>query len=188
MTMPPPGRLLLCPLDAWFAPDADALLARLRELELCADPLSQWPDAYAAGDDFMRWISFAGCSSFVNLEPESAGDEAFCHLRLRRSQGEAPLFVSGANTKAPLCPNCKTPWESWSEVMQDWPANRQDCHCPECQQPLDPLRLNWRRQAGFGRLLLECWNIFPGEARPIDALYQELEKATGVTWGYFFVT
>lgn len=188
MTMPPPGRLLLAPLDPWFVPDADALLERLRELELRAESLPQWPDAYAAGDDFMRWISFAGCSSFVNLESESPDDEAFCHLRLRQSHSDFPLFVSGANTKAPLCPNCKTPWELWSEAMPGWPENREKIHCPHCQQPLNPLRLNWRRQAGFGRLLLECWNIFPGEARPIDGLFQELEKVTGVTWGYFFVS
>lgn len=182
------GRLLLAPLDPWFAPDAAALLRHLQQIELCAEPLPQWPDAWAAGDDFMRWISFAGCSSFVNLEPESAGDEAFCHLRLLQSSTDQPLFVAGRSTKAPLCPECKTPWGQWPEAMPRWTGNSQTFACPNCASDLDPLKLNWRRQAGFGRLLLDFWNIFPGEARPIDGLFSELEKVTGTRWGHFFVT
>lgn len=135
----------------------------------------------------MRWISFAGCSAFVNFAPETPEDEAFCHLRLTQSPDERPLFVSGPNTRAPLCPTCKQPWEGWSVVMPKWKPDTKT-RCPACEAALDPMGLNWRRQAGFGRLLLEFWNIFPGEARPVDGLFDELEKVSGVGWRYFFIS
>lgn len=183
------GRLVIAPLDPWVAPDAAAILERLITLEVCAEALPRWPGAYAAGLDFMRWISFAGCSAFVSFEPTSADDEAFCHLRLRQSPHQGPLFASGRTTQPPLCPGCKTAWQQWLELMPGWSAVQPPLdalHCPACGTLLEPWRLNWRRQAGFGRLLLEFWNIFPGEARPVDALLVELETLSGTPWRYFF--
>jgi hypothetical protein len=180
------GRLVIAPLDPWVAPDAAAVLARLQALEVCAEALPRWPGAYAAGLEFMRWISFAGCSAFVSFEPESAQDEAFCHLRLRQSHDEGPLFVFGRNTQVPICMDCKTPWQQWIALMPSWSVAQPPFYCQHCGVLLEPWRLNWRRQAGFGRLLLEFWNIFPGEARPLDALLAELEAVSGVPWRYFF--
>ena len=46
--------------------------------------------------------------------------------------------------------------------------------------------LDWRRQAGCGRLLLEVTDVFPGEAVPVSALLRGLEGLGAGPWRYFY--
>jgi hypothetical protein len=182
------GSLILLPPDPLLLLPAEPLLARLRELELCADTLADRPGRLAIGPAFMQWISFAGCSAFIRFAPESAEDEAFCHLRLQQVEAAQPQFLSSSQTKPPTCPHCRKALLDWQPLMRQWQRDRANFPCPHCAQAIDPLGLNWRRHAGLGRTWVEIFNIFPGEARPVPGLLQQLGALSGgQDWGYCYL-
>ncbi len=181
------GRLILAPADPQAVLPSAQVLAQLQRLELCGDMLPGRADQYAVGEAFMQWISFAGCSPFIRYEPESAEDEAFCHLRLWQAEGERPGFFSGPNSKPPSCPHCGKALTEWQAMMSRWQQGGEMGNCRHCSTALDPLQLNWRRHAGLGKTLVAIYNIFPGEARPLTALLERLgEIDESGPWIYFY--
>jgi hypothetical protein len=179
------GRLIIAPTDPWLGLSPQSLVSHLQQMGLCGEPLPDRPEHYAAGEDFLRWISFAGCSPFMRFEPESATDQAFCHLHIHRVDGQ-PLFVSGANSKPPTCPACRKALRDWRTLMRAWQQTSVPPHCPACDAAIAVDRLNWRRHAGLARTLVEIFNVFPGEAVPVDGLFAELKRLDGHAWHYFF--
>ncbi len=137
-------------------------------------------DAYLAGEDFLKHIIFLGCSPSVALTPED-GDN-FCYIRISGPH-QTPQFVQGDNALQPRCPACRQSVRSWQQ--HPYTDNFQ---CTECGHITQMAALDWRRQAGFGRLFIEIAGIFPQEAVPADQLLSVLEKATSVQWTYFYST
>lgn len=181
------GRLILTPRDPWLFLDQAPLLDGLRALRLAGAPLPDYPGGFEAGDAFMQWISFAGCSPYLRFEPESAADQAFCHLRLTLVEEAQPRFLAGGNSKPPACPHCRQAINPWRPLMARWQQEPGGLPCPRCGQTIDPLCLNWRRQAGVGRTLIELYNVFPGEAVPVAALFEHLQRISGGPWHHFYV-
>ncbi|MEO5342648.1 MAG: hypothetical protein H7842_04810 [Gammaproteobacteria bacterium SHHR-1] len=182
------GQLYLCPAEPDLLLPAEPLLDLLQALQLCAEPLSGRDQAYAVGTDFMHWISFTGCSPLIRFSPESDQDRDFCHLRLHRISGPRPQFLYASNSRPPACPQCRKGLSGWLPLMQRWQLDGSALACPHCASHIDPRRLNWQRQAGMGRTLLEIFNIFPGEARPLPGLLEQLGKHhSGQAWRYFYL-
>lgn len=182
------GRLILTPDNPHTLFDASGVEGLLRDLGMIANPLPEVAGhAFAAGDNLMRLISFAGCSPFLRFEPEGAGDEDFCHVRITSSAGATPAFYAGSNTKPPCCPHCRRALSDWRPAVEDWLQRGMLWECGSCGKSIAAPELNWRRHAGFARSLVEIFSVFPGEATPIPSLLEKLGRQTrGRAWRFFY--
>ncbi|MET0066696.1 MAG: hypothetical protein ABW076_10180 [Candidatus Thiodiazotropha sp.] len=182
------GRLILTPQSPyWAREDLSTLIEKLHSIGLIEQPLANQPKRFLLGDEFMRWVSFMGCSPFIRLSPGDEG-EAFCHLAVD-GPSPRPRLITGRNTTPPRCEACRkriTDWqqafEAWREQAAGWMAA-----CPHCGHEQDPASYDFRQTAGCGRLFLSIENIFPQEAIPDPGLLTHLQTASdGQPWHYFY--
>lgn len=139
-------------------------------------------DRYLVGEQFLQWLSFAGCSPHIVLEPKHDADLDFTHVSLK--QGSSQLMFAQHRAR-PRCPACRNPIKDWKELVEDWQAEpQQSVCCPICNQTSPLWQMDWR---GYG-LVANCWvevhRIYPGEAVPNDDLLAQLQQATGHDWRY----
>lgn len=169
-------------------PDSAALRQRLAALGLTGAPLIfEGREHYRPGENFLRLVTFLGCSPVVSLgEPGLTGDE-FCHIDVDGPH-DTIQFVSGNNAKLPRCPGCGYRIEEWPSLIAQWrDDNAYIWRCPLCSKEYPPPRLRWRQCAGFGRYFIRVWGIFEGEAVPSDELLATLREVSGFDWGYFYL-
>lgn len=177
------GHLILHPTDPLAAPTIDDLAQRILELGLAGQPLPGESGGYTSGERFLQLITFLGCSPFVQMEPQGAGDLDYCHLRLLPPT-DRPRLIVGSNTRPPRCPHCGKGIGDWlSRFTIDPSANHWDC--PACGQKFPTSELKWRRQGGLSRLFLVIPGIFPSEAVPLPELLNGL-SGDGKEWSYFY--
>ncbi len=176
------GVLILAPGDpASRLPTREQLVHALGDIGLLGAPLAGQDDTYLAGERFLQLITFMGCSPHVRLEPPVDGADAFCHLALLGPY-DRPRLLHGRNTRPPRCPRCKTAITNWREFV-----DADTITCSHCGATCSMAQLEWRRNAGYGRLFIEIRNIFPGEAVPVDELMNRLRETGGGEWGYFYL-
>ena len=162
------------------------LLSALTAAGFIGKPLRPGAPEFLAGDRFLQLVTFMGCSPFLQLEPDDVGDGEFCHVRVRGPYRE-PRFIRGTNTRPPRCPGCRRRVEAWQPLAERWEETRDAEHrCPECGTETPFADLEWRQNAGVGRLFIEVTQVFPGEAVPVPALMDLLAEAGG-PWSYFYV-
>jgi len=162
-------------------PERAVVVALLAEAGLLGAPLEG--DRYQAGSGFFRYITFAGCSPRLVLEPPAEGGWAFTHLRLRQ---EAPprLRITPRRSR-PRCPGCGAPVADWKTAFQSWRRDAtQVVTCAACGGEHAVAELDWRRYGVAARLLVEVTRVWPGEAVPDEGLLQRLEAGTGRPWGH----
>ncbi|HID50356.1 MAG TPA: hypothetical protein EYP40_12230 [Chromatiales bacterium] len=182
-----PASLILHPADPEFAPpSADELASKLRAIGLIGAAWGE-PDGqrYLIGEHFLQLVSFLGCAPAIELAPGGA-DQAFCHIGISPVTRE-PEFRVDSRDVMPRCPHCRHRLADWPARIEGWqsnPAHR--TACPGCDAPLSVLELDWRQAAGFGRIFIRIFNIYPREALPTEALGNRLRQATGQSWNYFF--
>lgn len=187
--MSPPPKLILHPKDPEVVPqDLQLLLQGLHETGLLGEPFEyQQQPHFEAGGHFLELITFLGCSPVIGLEP-SEDDDKFCHLHVRGPKEQVEFMYSNGDV-SPRCPKCRYAVHDWPDLIQQW---QQDplCRlwdCPECGAETDLYRMNWRQAAGFGRLFIEVWGIFPHEAVPTEPLLNTLARLTdGQDWSFFY--
>lgn len=173
--------LYLAPTDLDSAPVRNTIENLLSELGVTGAHLG--PVSYLAGAGFARHVVFAGCSPHLVMEPPPEGGNGFCHVALH-GPFDRPRLVTGPNTRAPRCPACRTPVDNWYETLFGWRTLAEPAVCDRCGLRASPLRLDWRRQAVVGRVLIEFRNVFPGEATPSDRLMESLHELSGTGWRY----
>ena len=176
------SKLILTPAPTETIPDSDAILKQLSISGLIKEnPVTlKGETLYLPGERFLQLITFLGCSPFIRLEPENENDNKFSHLRLSQLHSE-PVFRYGRNTTAPKCPRCGHKQNDWLTLIET-----SDNHCSHCGKPISAADLNWRQSAGWGRLFIEIWGVFPGEAVPSQELIRDL-TALGCRWDYFYI-
>ncbi|MEW8563570.1 MAG: hypothetical protein AB2541_15785 [Candidatus Thiodiazotropha sp.] len=183
------GRLVLTPEDPYLAPeDPGDLIQQLREIGFAGERLGQGSTSYMVGDQFMKLVTFMGCSPAIQSAP-SDSDEPFCHL-VQSGPHPLPIFLSGRNTTAPRCEACRKRVPQWQGIMGDWAQDPADftATCPHCGHAQNPANYDWRQSAGCGRYMLCVENIFPQEAVPSTRLLNELRWITGNRpWHYFYI-
>lgn len=149
-----------------------------------------WGDArqhrYLIGERFLQLVTFLGCAPAIELEPPANGNAEFCYVGLSDIYA-SPRFFADSQDVLPRCPHCRKRFDDWQPAIQAWQADPNfQIRCPACQQSLSPLELDWRQSAGFGRMFISIFNIYPREAIPTEALLSALNKATNQHWDYFY--
>jgi hypothetical protein len=182
------GRLILTPEDPHALPDnLPAILAGLREIGFIGDEIPGETARYQLGEQFLQLVTFMGCSPFVELAPGD-GETPYCHLSVL-GPFDTPRLLDGKNTTPPRCGVCRKRLNDWRGALDRWREGEAAplAPCPHCGHRQDPVTLNWRESAGWGRLFLCVENIFPQEAVPTQALLNQLQSTTpSLPWHYFY--
>jgi hypothetical protein len=179
------GRLLLTTHDPYLLPDRSVLESGLAANGFIGARLAGRTDAFLAGDRFLQLVTFAGCSVQIELSP--SGDSSFCHVLIAGPFDE-PRFFSGRSTRPPRCPNCRSPLQEWKHLLAAWESGAMaNIPCPCCGETDTPWAYDWKEKAGFGRLLVQVEEVFPGEAVPTPELMVLLERTTHGEWSHFYI-
>ncbi len=180
------GRLLLCARDPFLSPDQGRLTSRLRAAGFLGRPLGGRAGAFAVGERFLAFLTFAGCSVHIELDPEA--ETPSCYIRYVGPFAR-PTLLCGRNTRPPRCRSCRAPLSDWQRRLAEADAatsERCPIPCPTCGDARPPWDYDWREQAGYGRLFLAVEEVFPGEAVPTPALL-DLLQGGGSDWRHFYV-
>lgn len=183
------ARLILHVRDPDYIPTSVSQIERvLQEVGLIGEP---WGDAcqqrYLIGERFLQLVTFLGCAPAIELEPPSDGKAEFCHVGISDLYPSS-RFMADTQDVLPRCPHCRKRFQEWQDAIQQWQYNPAYlAQCPVCQMSVSPTQLDWRQSAGFGRLFISIFNIYPREAIPTEALLLALNKATNQTWDYFYI-
>ena len=184
------GKLLLHPGQSPI--DANRVVERLREMAFLGDPYhhAAAPEArrWLAGERFLRLITFLGCSPYLAFEPPEDGSEDFCHIELDGPHA-TPRFRHGRNTRATQCPACRFRPDDWKALIARAETDASaPWVCPKCTTTTPLGELNWRRNAGSGRVFIVVHSVFPNEAVPNPELLSALKQASeGIEWRHFYV-
>jgi Zn ribbon nucleic-acid-binding protein len=153
----------------------------LRHCGFLGEPLA--PGRYHVGERFFEHVTFAGCSPHLVLDPPSAGDWRFTHLRLH--QPEPPGLRIAPQRSRPRCPQCRAAHPQWKVQLPAWREDAtQGVTCPACGHRCAVAELDWRHYGVAARLLVEVCRVWPGEAMPGDRLLSTLAEETEREWDY----
>jgi hypothetical protein len=177
------GSLYLTPTDIRAAPPLEQVRRSLHDIGFIGAALS--PQRFLAGDQLLRYLTFAGCSPHLQFEPPGDGSDGFCHVALL-GPFAAPRMLVGPNTLNPRCPSCKQRVHDWRPLQAAWAAapGEAQWQCPACGESHPIERWRWRQHALFGRVFVAVRQVFPSEAVADDRLLVTLQAATGVTWRF----
>lgn len=181
------GKLVLQPAPEYVPTNQQSLTDSLTDIGLIGAIYEEDAASYLPGSRFLQLISFLGCSPHVRLEPPPDGSNDFCHICFL-GPFERPRLLYAGNSRPPRCPACGKVLSHWRELLTPWSdeLSKQAIHCPSCNSDLLPIRLNWPRNAGYGRFFIQIHGIFPEEAVPLPELMECLQ-ADGDNWRYFYL-
>jgi hypothetical protein len=58
-------------------------------------------------------------------------------------------------------------------------------NCDKCGEQISLFQLGWRHTAGFARMFIDIYSIYPQEVISTDPFLALLETQTGAQWDYF---
>lgn len=179
---------MLTPESPYYSPDdLPGLIAMLRKIGFIDGPLDDSDRRYLLGEHFMQWVTFMGCSPYIELEPGEPG-QPFSHLVIE-GPSTYPRLLQGRNTTPPRCAACRKRLGGWQATFETWRREQPGwlATCPHCGHTQDPASYDFRRSAGCGRLFLCVEHIFPQEAIPSPSLLNHLRDiAEDQAWRYFY--
>ncbi|WP_201246081.1 hypothetical protein [Halochromatium salexigens] len=184
------GRLLLTPENPMAKAGLSHLSALLQEGGLIEAAPSAQPMRFGPGERLFEYIGFTGCA--VQLDQAPGSPHAFA-MGLE-GPFEAPQLRSGRNSRPPRCPECRSAVSSWRQQLDpEMGIGTNGDHasdllsCTSCGARAPGWHWNWGRHAGFGRLFIGIEPVFPGEGRPLPALFNLLERVEIGPWRYFYI-
>lgn len=179
------GRLILTPADPHRVPDVDLLIEGLRQSGFLGEPLSvRGERAFAIGPGFLSLLTFAGCAVQIR-DNRNAG--RFSHIRVP-PVSPYPRLMVGRNTRSPRCVGCRAPLSGWRELVDHWATHpHAGVRCPACAETRPPWLWDWKQQGGFGRVFVCVEEVFPGEAVPTPAFFEQLIRVSGIGWRHFYI-
>ncbi len=160
--------------------EAEPLISHLQEIGLLGLPVEEGQHRFLTGECFLQLISFVGCSTNVCLAPNTDRDGGFCHLTID-GPFDQPRLLHDENIRPPRCPVCGKPIPDWKENSDGLAIK-----CGLCGNRSKLEDITWGRGAGYGRIFVVIYNIFPGEARPVPDLLDDLANLTATEWSYFY--
>jgi len=197
MTFQQIHKLVLHPRDANFALTSwDELIARLREVAFLDEKLGEQLDQlliknkqnrFLVGEQFLQYMTFMGCSPAVELTPPTDGSLDFCHIHFSEIAPETQFRCASQNVFA-CCPQCRKRISKWSQAVSKWSNDSSaiNFNCDKCAEQVSLYQLGWRHTAGFARMFIDIYSIYPQEVIPTDQFFSLLETQTAAQWDYFF--
>lgn len=180
------GRLLLTPEDPMARASLSGLSAVLREGGLIEAAPSTAPMRHGPGERLFEYIGFTGCA--VQLDQAPGGSQRLA-IALE-GPFETLRFRSGRNSRPPRCPACQAALSNWRQQLDTGASADQACRtlsCTRCGAHSPGWQWDWGRHAGCGRLFVDIEPVFPGEGRPLPALFTLLKRMEIGAWRYFYV-
>ncbi len=185
------GRLLLTPEDPTAAPSSAQILSRLHSAGLLGMEASSGERRFSAGERLFEYIAFTGCA----VQLDSAASSTPGLSIAVDGPFDRPQLRCGRNSRPPQCPECRAPLTGWRAQYVDLAAAEVGdsirLSCARCGSESPAETWTWGRQAGVGRVFVAIAPIFPGEGRPLPALFSLLEDIAPAAeigpWRYFYV-
>ncbi len=164
------------------------IINALQEAEFLAAPWGgEKSRRFLAGGCFLDYITFMGCSPHIALEPPTDGSLNFCHIHLSEIYTHSRFRCASRNVFA-HCPHCGKRLGQRETAIDKWrkdPASVM-IHCEKCNVGVSLYQLGWRHTAGFARMFMDVYGIYPHEGIPADPLLGLLERPSGFAWDYFY--
>jgi len=140
---------------------------------------------YLAGDNFLKYITFMGCSPAIETKPNKDNLPGANFIALKVQNFTELTFYPGKEKYQHRCINCK----NTILLEKHNPLSKSDLFsCTHCNNQFNYLQTNWRHNAGISHLFIEICGIFNGEAIPSDSLLNLLSKHNNQnnSWNYFY--
>ncbi len=149
---------------------------------------------FFAGDNYLQFISFLGCSPFLNFD--SKEDLTLSDLKQTIADLNYIQIISNSveynfqNTEygiKAICPACKKKILEWQSLITQWQSDlKLETNCQQCQKNISLLDINWKKTAGFFKTAIIFHGIQAELALPSDNFLMQLENITKVQWRYFY--
>lgn len=170
--------LFLFPTDPEHRVAQPQLHDHLLSFQFIDQPVSGIDNAHYTGENFLRMVTFLGCSPTIQFSSDDGS--SFCFVRIQAL--EKPRMIrSQKQLRPPQCPECGKPIKHWQTFDDE-----SSWSCPHCEQSFAAHECNWKHMAGFARTFIEITDIYPKEAIPQPGLLDKLHDLTGCRWDYFY--
>ena len=138
---------------------------------------------FEIGEDFLHQVSFLGCS------PTLFSDKNDQDIFISIVEHDDIVFSNSSEVPPPRCPHCHKTDKNWKEYYQQWTDDKDSLTtCPNCEKTFSFSEMKWKKNGGYGRLLIQIHGIQEQLAIPNQILLDELEKITNTRWVYFFAS
>lgn len=187
--MPGISKLVLYPVSVEFKPLSwENIQQTLQKQQFIATALVSHPGHFLAGQRFLQWITFMGCSPAIEFAAPASGSLDFCHIQFSDLDSLALKFRCHSQGVMARCPECGRRIKNGQEIMEVYVSGEESNRfsCETCSHSGSPLQLGWRHRAGVARVFIDVYSVYPQEGIPTDQLLALLEKTTGVLWNYFY--
>ena len=179
-------RLILSPENIKFSlPDYGLLISQLLAAEFLGNELES-PGKYHCfdlGENFLHLITFLGCSPTIFSDDDSQDKDIFISI----VQHDAIKFAHSSSVPPARCPHCNKTDKNWQQYFKHWTDNSgTTASCPQCGESFNFTEMKWKKNGGYGKLLIQIHGVQEQLAVPNQALLDELEKNTNTKWIYFF--
>ena len=182
-------KLVLHPQDAHFSLTSWAgLITHMREIEFLDKPFNQKEqNRFLVGERFLQYMTFMGCSPSVELTPPMDGSLDFCHIHFSEIVPESQFRCASQNVFS-RCPQCRKRINNWAQAVSIWSKDSSAVtfNCDKCAEQVSLYQLGWRHTAGFARMFIDVYSIYPQEVIPTDQFFSLLESQTKAQWDYFY--
>ncbi|MDH5391641.1 MAG: hypothetical protein OEY11_00515 [Gammaproteobacteria bacterium] len=178
-------RLILTPIENEFSlADTTCFISALKRIKFLGPELtpSASQPCFDTGEHFLHQISFLGCSPRLYSDGES---DIFIGI----DQQSRVQFSHCHSMPPPRCPHCQKTNKNWPVNHRHWLANTETMdNCPQCDKAFHFTAMKWKKNGGYGRLLLQIYGVQEQLAVPNPSFLGELEALTETGWEYFFAT
>ena len=138
---------------------------------------------FETGEDFLHQITFLGCSPTLFVNNESDVLKTFISI----AQHNVIQFGNSSPIPPARCPHCKKTEKAWPDYLQHWSTDNSTLeNCTHCQKDFHFTQMKWKKNGGYGQLLIQIHGIQEHLAVPNQIFINELEAFTKTNWEYFF--
>lgn len=139
-------------------------------------------DCYETGDDFLHQVTFLGCSPTL-INDSTGENEIFVSIY----QSDEIIFAHSSDVPPPRCPHCNKSDKNWRLHFQQWQSDKLSLStCPNCRTEFPFTKMKWKKNGGYGKLLIQIHGVQEQLAVPNPQFLDMLQQISGTSWEFFF--